>query len=106
MMPSDPHPKLDGFELLSARRPRHRLGIGLVRAGSTCPDGLEGSSGRSDSHFRGGCGQRATRRALRFVRGRAGGYARARGRAQKKTAKVRAADDVFETWSRVRGNSC
>lgn len=87
MMPSDPHPKLDVFELLSSRRPRHRLGIGLVRAGSTCTDGLEGSPGRSDSHFRGGCGQRAARRALRFVRGRAGGYARARGRAREKNRR-------------------
>ena len=87
MMPSDPHPKLDVFELLSSRRPRHGLGMGLARAGSTCTDGLEGSPGRSDSHFRGGCGQQAARRALRFVRGRAGGYARARERAREKNRR-------------------
>ena len=28
------------------------------------------------------------------------------GARAKKTAKVRAADDVFQKWSRVRGNSC
>ena len=95
MMPSDPHPKLDVFELLSSRRPRHGLGMGLVRAGSTCTDGLEGSSGRSDSHFRGGCGQRAARRALRFVRGRAGGYARARGRAREKNRRGCARQTTF-----------
>ena len=32
--------RFDVFELLSSRRPRHRLGIGLVRAGSTCTNEL------------------------------------------------------------------
>ena len=69
--------------------------IGLVRAGSTCTDGLEGSPGRSDSHFRGGCGQRAARRALRSVRGRAGSYARARGRAREKYRRGCARQTTF-----------
>jgi len=32
MVQCDPHPKLDVFELLSARRPRHGLGMGPVCA--------------------------------------------------------------------------
>ncbi len=87
---SRPHPKLDVFELPSARRSGHGVVMGLVRAGSTCTDGLEGSPGRSDFHFRGGCRQQAARRALRFVRGRAGGYARAGERAREKNRGGRA----------------